>query len=392
MVPLSKMRCFILILFCSGILSSAGYAHNPILDKGKDKYKDPMKLTNKSSFCIECHKQETPGIFEEWVKSTHARADVGCADCHSSESEEADTFRHAEKHYIRTVVTPIVCGKCHKDIQRDYFTSGHAQALEVLKKMKEDDPRFPVVAQYKDDNFQQCTGCHGGEITLDDKHRPDPDSWPDSGAGRINPNTSHGNCSSCHLGHSFSVSAARQPETCLRCHDGQNYPEGDIYRNSAHGVVYATQADKENLDKPGFYFTGKDMVSPTCAFCHFNGSGYGQRTRHNGAWRLPRDLTHPEAPMAPKNADNLRNNMKAVCNQCHAETVIDRFFDNADARLAEYQKKTVQPKLAEYRQKLAEVKEGTARENLLKEYSGFLADSKRYRMNLYMGNIGRTQR
>ncbi|MCB2183415.1 MAG: hypothetical protein KQH63_15380 [Desulfobulbaceae bacterium] len=392
MVSLSQMLCFIFTFFLSGALASTGFAHNPILDKGKDKHKDPEKLMNKSSFCIECHQEETPGIFEEWLKSTHARTGVGCADCHATDAKEYDTFLHAEKHYIRTVVSPIICAKCHKDIQRDYFTSGHAQALEVLKTIKEDDPRFPVVSLYKDDNFQQCSGCHGGEVALDDNHLPDEATWPDSGAGRINPNTSHGNCSSCHLGHRFSSAAARQPETCLRCHDGRNYPEGDIYRSSAHGMVYATQTDKENLGKLGFYFTGKDMVAPTCAFCHFNGSGHGQRTRHNGAWRLPRDLTHPEAPMAPKNADKLRSNMKAVCNQCHAKTVINRFFDNADKRLAEYQEKTVQPKLKEYRRKLAEVKEGTERENIIKEYTRFLAEGKRYRMNLYMGNIGRTQR
>lgn len=378
------------MVFLTGSLFLQAKADAEQFDRANSKYKDTKKLINKSSYCLECHQDETPGIVEEWLKSTHARAGIGCADCHATEKEGDGAFLHAKKFYVRTVVTPVHCAKCHKDIQRDYFTSGHARSLDLLTEMKEDDPRYPVVSQYSENDFQQCSGCHGGEVKLDERLRPDPATWPDHGAGRINPNTTHGTCTSCHLGHRFSSAAARQPETCLRCHDGPNYPEGDIYRSSAHGIAYATQTDKKDMERPGFFFDGKLMVSPTCAFCHLNGSGHGLLTRHNEAWRLPRDLTSPKAPMAPKNADNLRNNMKSVCNQCHASTVIDRFFDNADKKLEEYQKSHVEPKLAEYQQLLASAGENNGQ--LLKDYSRFLAESKRYRMSLYMGSHSRTQR
>lgn len=356
----------------------------------KNKHNDPIKLKSKSAYCIECHRDDTPGIFEEWVKSTHARVGVGCADCHASEAAGKDTFLHASRFHISTIVTPFRCAKCHRDVYRDYAISGHAKALKLLTEMKEKDPRYPVVSRYQEDNFAQCGGCHGVEVALDEGNRPDPATWPNSSAGRMNPDESFGNCASCHLGHRFSAAAARQPETCTRCHDGPNYPEGDIYRNSVHGVVYATQTDKRALDKFGIYFDGKDMVSPTCAFCHFNGSGHGLWIRHNGAWRVPRDLTSPGAPLASR-AENLRNNMKSVCNQCHASTVIDRFFENADAELEAYQKNVVGPKLGDYLKKLKKAK-GEKREKLLGEYSDFLAEGKRYRMGLYMGGHGRTQR
>lgn len=356
-----------------------------------NKHEDPSKLINRSAFCIECHQNDTPAIVEEWLQSTHARAKIGCDDCHGAQQGDHDSFLHAGRYNIRTVVTPVKCARCHKDIQRDYFTSGHAKSLDLLKDMKESDPRYPLVSRYKQDNFEQCGGCHGTEVSLDDQHLPDPAVWPNRGAGRINPNGTHGTCSSCHLGHSFSAAAARQPETCTRCHDGGHYPEGDIYRHSVHGVMYETQVDKSSLDRLDFFLAGKDMKAPTCAFCHFNGSGHGLRTRHNGAWRLPRDLTHPEAPRALKNADNLRNNMKAVCQECHAPKIIDRFFDSADARLEAYQQDVVTPRLSTYQKKL-ESAEGAEREELLDEYSRFLAEAKRYRMELYMGGSGRTQR
>jgi hypothetical protein len=352
--------------------------------------KDSIKVTSKSGYCIDCHRDDTPGIFNEWRDSIHARVGIGCADCHLVVRSDPLGFLHADRFYVSTVVTPFKCAKCHKEQIRDYFTSGHAKSLELLKKMKKDDPRYPVVVQYKKDNFRSCASCHGMEVTLDDNRHPDPATWPNSGAGRINPDKSHGTCAACHKGHRFSVAAARQPETCLRCHDGRNYPEGDIYRSSVHGTLYATQVDKNTMNIPGYFLDGKTMGSPTCAFCHFNGSGHGLLTRHNGAWRLPRDLTGPTAPLA-KRSENLRSYMKSVCFQCHSETMIDRFFANADKELLKYQTNEMLPGLIQYQKQLLPLT-GEEREQKLKEYSQFLAEGKRYRMNLYMGTHGRTQR
>ena len=352
--------------------------------------KDRIKVFGNNGYCNDCHRDETPAIFEEWIKSSHARAGVGCNDCHEGNKSADDSVFHANRFYISSVVTPFNCSKCHKDILRDFINSGHHQSLELLKMMKEDDPRYPVVSQYQEDNFKDCSGCHGTEVTINEDHLPDPATWPNSGAGRINHDRSHGNCAVCHVGHQFSVAAARQPETCLRCHDGANYPEGDIYRNSVHGTLYTTQVDKDALERPGFYLDGAEMGAPTCSFCHMNGSGHGTLTRHNPAWRLPRDLSSPNAPLL-KRSENLRNNMKSACSQCHSSRVIDRFFEIADNRLEEYQNNEFDPKLTEFQEKLKSAK-GEERDQLLKEYSRFLAEGKRFRMSLYMGGHGRTQR
>ena len=356
----------------------------------KLKLKDPIKSFGDNGFCINCHEDETPAIFEEWVKSPHAKAGVGCSDCHSSPPDNPGSVKHAGRFNISAIVTPFVCAKCHKDEIRDYVSSGHAQGLQSLLDMKEDDPRYPVIAQYKDDDFAQCGGCHGVTVGVDAENRPDSATWPNNGAGRINPDRSHGTCSSCHLGHSFSLQAARQPETCLRCHDGENYPEGDIYRHSAHSTVYETVGKSAVPDRPGLFLKGKDIVAPTCAYCHMNGAGKGLLTRHSQAWRLPRDLTSPNAPLLGR-SENLRNNMKAVCNQCHGQSFTERFFSDADKQLTAYQEKNVEPQLAEFLKKLSTLT-GEERKQALKEYSQFLAEAKRYRMNLYMGRHGRVQR
>ncbi len=352
--------------------------------------KDPIKSFGQNGFCINCNEDETPAIFEEWVKSPHARAGVGCADCHTSRKGNPDSVKHAGRFFISAIVTPFDCAKCHKDQIRDYIGSGHAQGLQALLDMKEDDPRYPVIAQYKDNDFAQCGGCHGVTVTVSEDNRPDSATWPNNGAGRINHDKSHGTCTACHLGHRFSLQAVRQPETCLRCHDGENYPEGDIYRHSPHSVLFETLASGGTENRPGLFLEGKDMVSPTCAYCHMNGAGKGLLNRHNLAWRLPRDLSSPKAPLLGR-AENLRNNMKSVCHQCHGVSFTDRFFTDADKQLKEYQQKSVEPQLAAFLKTLSTLT-GDERKKVLKEYSQFLAEAKKYRMNLYMGRHGRIQR
>jgi len=353
--------------------------------------KDPIKSFGQNGYCINCHQDETPAIFEEWVRSPHAIAGVGCADCHVSPKGNPDSVEHFERFFISPIVTPFDCAKCHKDQLRGYTSSAHAHSLKSLQNMKEDDPRYPVIVQFKDDNFARCSGCHGSIVKLTPDNKPDPSTWPNKGAGRSNHDRSHGNCNSCHLGHRFSLQVVRQPDTCLRCHDGENYPEGDIYRHSAHSSLFETLARGElQNDRPGLYLKGKDIGAPTCAYCHMNGGGKGLLNRHDPAWRLPRDLCSPEATLTG-NAKNLRKNMKSVCNQCHGGNFTNRFFTHADKQLQQYQKKTVEPMLQKYLEQLSKLT-GNDRGKTLKEYSQFLAEGKRYRMNLYMGGHSREQR
>ena len=40
--------------------------------------------------CLECHKKEHPGIFDDWAHSRHASANITCYDCHKAEEFDPD--------------------------------------------------------------------------------------------------------------------------------------------------------------------------------------------------------------------------------------------------------------------------------------------------------------
>ena len=353
---------------------------------------DRAKIIDKSSYCLDCHKRETPGIVNQWLDSAHASIGVGCNDCHEARKSDKDGFLHADRYYISSVVTPADCAKCHEHAMKQYLGSGHAEALTNLEKMKEDDPRYPLMAQYRETGFSECSGCHGTRVKIDAEGRPDPATWPNSGTGRINPDDSKGNCTICHGKHRCSLESARRPSACLGCHDGKNYPEGSIYLHSAHGRVYDDIGRGEDLGRPGFFCDTSQFTAPTCALCHMNGAGRNLVSRHDPGWRLPHDLTHPQAPAFEGNKVKMfRQNMKEVCSQCHASSVIDRFFEQADQRLEVFQQEKVEPALADFQARLAAAGDGE-KEEIMAEYSEFLATAKAYRLNLYMGAHGRIDR
>jgi len=351
---------------------------------------DKAKSANHNYACIECHRERSPGLYAEWVQGPHASAGVGCLDCHGADRREQDSFKHFGRIPIGTVVTPNDCARCHKTILRDFFLDGHSQSLRMLRNMPEDDPRYPLIEPYKESDFAECAGCHGSEIRLADDRRPAVGTWPNSGAGRINPDGKPGACSSCHKGHRFSAARARRPQACLGCHDGKNYPEGSIYLHSPHGLIFDDLVAGQPLDLPSHFLDSSRFAAPSCALCHMNGAAPGLATEHNLAARLPRELTEPAA--AERNApDERRGRMVSVCRQCHEETTVERIFAASDARLAAYQAEVVEPALADYRKRLDKAK-GDKRSALLREYGAFLTEAKRYRMNLYMGQHGRSER
>ena len=42
----------------------------------------PSEISEKTRECMECHKDQTPGINQQWGGSKHYRANVGCYECH----------------------------------------------------------------------------------------------------------------------------------------------------------------------------------------------------------------------------------------------------------------------------------------------------------------------
>jgi len=85
--------------------------------------------------CLECHKQEQPGVFGDWAMSRHANANITCYDCHKAEEFDPDVSITHYKQYERSdnrwgikeyrvpvaaVVTPKDCSRCHPDEARQH--------------------------------------------------------------------------------------------------------------------------------------------------------------------------------------------------------------------------------------------------------------------------------
>lgn len=275
--------------------------------------------------CVDCHRENTPGIIDHWEGSTHAIKGVGCVECHTANEGDADAFVHYGER-IATVVTPLDCSRCHQREAEEFQTSHHSKAGNILASLDNFlaetvegsrvpfSPHSPTPGMQIDQvngmasAFTGCLQCHGskvglqtvdgGMITVDDLE-PDEmgqptnkavldqiamkdteggkrpvfhaSTWPNTGVGRLNLDGSRGSCSACHSRHDFSPRRARQPENCGKCHLGPDHPQKEIYEESKHGVAYRDLREAMNLDAPSWVL-GKDYsAAPTCATCHMSG-------------------------------------------------------------------------------------------------------------------------
>ncbi|RMF50115.1 MAG: beta-ketoacyl-ACP synthase, partial [Anaerolineae bacterium] len=196
-----------------------------------------------------------------------------------------------------------------------------------------------------------CVQCHGVRLELDENGRPLADLYPTSGMGNIYPNGEVGNCAVCHTRHSFSIEEARKPEACASCHLGPDHPDIEVYENSKHGHIYATEGETWDYSKePGDWEPG-DYRAPTCAVCHMSGIGDLQPT-HNVSQRLYWNAWAPESkprnsddPMSPLTGDAEagRAEMKQVCGECHTSTLVEGYFKSADDAVRLYNEAYYQP-------------------------------------------------
>ncbi len=84
-----------------------------------------------SEACVDCHRQETPGVVVQWEGSTHAEKGVSCYDCHKAEEGDIDAYKHRGSR-ISTLVTPSDCGRCHEPEFLEFTDSHHAKGGNIL--------------------------------------------------------------------------------------------------------------------------------------------------------------------------------------------------------------------------------------------------------------------
>ena len=51
------------------------------------------KMSKESKECIDCHKKQNQGLYQQWGASKHYRANIGCYECHAAEKTDKDGIR-----------------------------------------------------------------------------------------------------------------------------------------------------------------------------------------------------------------------------------------------------------------------------------------------------------
>ena len=321
--------------------------------------------------CVKCHATQTPGLVKEWSLSRHGQKGVDCYDCHKADAADKDGFMH---HNVRIaiIVSPKDCGTCHSQQVAEMTRSHHAKAGDILDSL--DNIIGEVIGGPAAVNAG-CRQCHGSNVELDAKGMPTPQTWPNTGIGRHNPDGSRGSCTACHGRHSFSVAQARTPDTCGKCHVGPDHPQIEVYNESKHGIIYRAKINEMNLESRN-WVAGKDYTAaPTCTSCHMGAAPGIERTHDVGeriSWTLrpavstklnmvrldngdefdqPASQPLPKVGDAIKGAkvteiltwDQRRDKMKQVCAACHAPDMIEGHYKQFDDVVDLYNDKFAKP-------------------------------------------------
>ncbi|MDQ7784291.1 MAG: multiheme c-type cytochrome [Desulfomonilaceae bacterium] len=370
-----------------------------------------VAVSDATQECLDCHVSVTPDLVEDWKKSRHAATTVrdglskpklarrvsaesvpdelsgvavGCAECHTINTDaHKDAFDHNDR-MVHVTVTPNDCAVCHPTEEKQYRENimSHArqnlvgnnlygQLVKSINGVQSfRDLKTTITPPDDQTNADSCYHCHGTAVEVSGTRTRDTDwgemefpvltGWPNQGVGRFNPDGSKGVCTACHSRHQFSIKMARQPYTCSQCHKGPDVPAYQTYEVSKHGNLFASLKSEWNFNEVP-WTVGKDFTGPTCAACHVSlvvtpeGDVVAERT-HQMNDRLPWRILgliyshpHPKSPDTSiiKNKDGLplpttltgewakeyligpdeqaarRKKLQAVCLSCHGQSWVD---------------------------------------------------------------------
>lgn len=294
-------------------------------------------VSDDSKRCLECHTKKTPSIVSSWRTSGHAESGVGCFECHSAEETDVDGYEHFGKT-VATIVSPQDCGACHAVETEQFLGSHHAKGGEVLGSL---DNFLGEVVEGFGASVSGCQQCHGSIVEVEEDGRLAANTWPNFGIGRINPDGSAGSCSSCHSRHDFSLSQARSPETCGRCHLGPDHPQKEVYEESKHNIAYRSNLDKMNMDSESWVVGVDYDAAPTCATCHVSATPNQSRT-HDIGLRLSWNIRAPVS-FKTKDSEKKRKAMQEVCTNCHSPGYVENFYKQFDGGVELYNEKFAKP-------------------------------------------------
>ena len=313
------------------------------------------QVGKENQLCIGCHQASSPGIVGQWKLSKHSSSSVGCFECHQAEKGDKDGFQH-NGFFIATIVSPKDCAQCHEQEAREFQASHHSEAAKILGSLDN------VLAEVVEGNMKPnspaavsgCWQCHGAEVKVLANGKLDPDTWPNTGMGRLNPDGSKGSCSACHLRHNFSRAQARMPENCGRCHMGPDHPQIEVYTESKHGIAFAANRTRyEPLMEKKEWVPGRDFEQgPTCSTCHMSATQDLPLTHDVGArisWTLRPAISEKvdaaalAAGKKVKSWQDRRADMQRVCGSCHAAGWVTNWYQQFDNSVGLYNDKFGKP-------------------------------------------------
>ena len=342
----------VLVIMLGAALTSCGAAP---AENAEGEDVPAVVLTGEARGCVECHTEETVGIVMDWDGSRHEEEGVSCIDCHAVEADSPMALSGVEGHEdlsvtVSMLVAPATCAECHEDQVAEFHASGHERAavqyegkdaMQALINVHEG-RNNPELSGAPDETG--CQQCHGVTFELDETGHPTAETYPSAGIGNVYPTGEIGNCTVCHSRHSFEISEARKIEACGGCHIGPDHPDIEIYENTKHGQIYATEGEEWVWDSPSGEWEPGDYRAPTCATCHMSGIG-DLETTHNVSQRLYWNLWAPESklrnsddPMSALTGDGEagREEMKQVCGECHTTTHTENYFASGDKAVQLY--------------------------------------------------------
>ena len=280
--------------------------------KASKEQKPHIEIDATSAQCINCHERENVAVkqIDAWKDSRHAVMGIGCNECHHAKDGEFDAQKCPKSDFlIARHPTPKDCAECHKQEVAEFANSKHAHQFWLLKNADRAVFENPISTRHG------CEECHQiGNL------------WPDGSVGE---------CDVCHPKHSFSITVARQPETCGECHIGPDHPHIEIYLESKHGNIFKTKGKDWDMGYSSKDFKPIPIEAPVCVTCHMDGNETQPMT-HNVSARLAWESQMTWSFRTVWDEENLgnwetkRERMEAICASCHAPDFYETYLLTAD--------------------------------------------------------------
>jgi hypothetical protein len=132
-------------------------------------------------------------------------------------------------------------------------------------------------------------------------------------------------CVSCHGKlHKDMVINSRRDETCIECHGGKKDPVVHSYSSSKHGTLM--QLEKNSYDWSRT-FELANYRAPGCGYCHMH------QSNHDVSATVRHDL------MNDQGIEEVQDETRAVCQDCHSPRYITDLFTNGESMLEIARKK-----------------------------------------------------